>query len=126
MENQQFFRGMKRRLEIARALVHSPKILFLDEPTIGLDPQTRNKIWDYIFTVRKEKKMTVFLTTQYINEAEICDRIAIIDEGQIVALDSPENLKKMIGGEVIIFRTVDTIWLKKNKIFSRNSLKEWR
>ena len=102
-----FSGGMKRRLEIARALVHSPKILFLDEPTIGLDPQTRNKIWDYIFTVRKEKKMTVFLTTQYINEAEICDRIAIIDEGQIVALDSPENLKKMIGGEVIIFRTVD-------------------
>ncbi len=100
-----FSGGMKRRLEIARALIHRPKILFLDEPTIGLDPQTRNKIWDYIFAIRKKEDMTIFLTTQYINEAEICDRIAIIDHGKIVALDSPENLKKMIGGDVIVFRT---------------------
>jgi len=100
-----FSGGMKRRLEIARALLHFPKILFLDEPTIGLDPQTRNKIWDYIFSIRKRENMTIFLTTQYINEAEICDRIAIIDHGKIVALDSPNNLKKMIGGDLIIFRT---------------------
>ncbi|MGB9681342.1 MAG: ATP-binding cassette domain-containing protein [Minisyncoccia bacterium] len=100
-----FSGGMKRRLEIARALIHHPKILFLDEPTIGLDPQTRNKIWDYIFAIRKKEDMTIFLTTQYINEAEICDRIAIIDHGKIVALDSPENLKKMIGGDVIVFKT---------------------
>ncbi|MGE4554865.1 MAG: ATP-binding cassette domain-containing protein [Candidatus Paceibacterota bacterium] len=100
-----FSGGMKRRLEIGRALIHYPKILFLDEPTIGLDPQTRNKIWDYLFAIHKKENMTIFLTTQYINEAEICDRIAIIDHGKIVALDSPDNLKKMIGGDLIVFRT---------------------
>jgi len=102
-----FSGGMKRRLEIARALIHWPKILFLDEPTIGLDPQTRNKIWDYIFSIRKKKNLTIFLTTQYLNEAEICDRIAIIDHGKIAALDAPENLKKMIGGDIITFRCED-------------------
>ncbi len=103
----QFSGGMKRRLEIARALIHFPKILFLDEPTVGLDPQTRNKIWDYIFTTKKQKGTTIFLTTQYLNEAEVCDRIAIIDYGKIIALDTPENLKKMIGGDIITLRTTD-------------------
>ncbi len=100
-----FSGGMKRRLEIARALIHQPKILFLDEPTIGLDPQTRKKIWDYIFAIRKKKDLTIFLTTQYLNEAESCDRVAIIDHGQIIALDTPQNLERMIGGDIITLRT---------------------
>ena len=102
-----FSGGMKRRLEIARALIHLPQVLFLDEPTVGLDPQTRNKIWDYIFTARKKNNMTIFLTTQYINEAENCDRVAIIDHGKIVALDTPDNLKNMIGGDIITLHTTD-------------------
>ncbi|GAH59708.1 unnamed protein product, partial [marine sediment metagenome] len=81
--------GMKRRLEIARGLLHYPKILFLDEPTLGLDPQTRNKIWDYIIKLKKSKNITIFLTSHYMEETEICDRIAIIDEGKIIALDTP-------------------------------------
>jgi ABC-2 type transport system ATP-binding protein len=100
-----FSGGMKRRLELVRSLIHNPQVLFLDEPTIGLDPQTRKKIWDYIFSLRKKKNITIFLTTQYLSEAENCDRIAILDYGTIVALDSPENLKKMIGEDIIIFRT---------------------
>lgn len=102
-----FSGGMRRRLEIARALIHFPKILFLDEPTVGLDPQTRNKIWDYITTVQRKNRMTIFLTTQYINEAENCDRVAIIDHGKIIALDTPNNLKKMVGGDIIIMKTTD-------------------
>ncbi len=104
---ENFSSGMKRRLEIARALINQPKILFLDEPTIGLDPQTRKKVWDYIFTVRKKKDITIFLTTQYLNEAESCDRVAIIDQGKIIALDTPDNLKKMIGGDIITMKTED-------------------
>ena len=102
-----FSGGMKRRLEIARALIHFPKVLFLDEPTVGLDPQTRNKIWDYISTVQRKNKMTIFLTTQYINEAENCDRVAIIDHGKIIALDTPDNLKKTVGGDIITIKTTD-------------------
>lgn len=105
MKVETFSGGMKRRLELVRALIHWPQILFLDEPTVGLDPQTRKKIWDYIFTIRRKKDTTVFLTTQYLNEAEKCDRIAIIDDGKIVAIDTPENLKRMIGGDIIIFKT---------------------
>lgn len=107
MKVETFSGGMKRRLEIVRALIHWPQILFLDEPTIGLDPQTRKKIWDYIFIIRKKKNITIFLTTQYLNEAESCDRVAIIDHGKIVAIDTPENLKKMIGGDIIVFKTKD-------------------
>jgi ABC-2 type transport system ATP-binding protein len=93
-----FSGGMKRRLEIARGLIHHPKILFLDEPTLGLDPQTRNYIWDYIKKLNEEEKMTVFMTTHYMNEAErVADRVAIIDHGKIVSQGSPEELKKKTG-----------------------------
>ena len=81
--------GMKRRLEIARGLLHAPRVLFLDEPTIGLDPQTRVHIWDYVDTLRERESTTMFLTTHYMDEAERCDRIAIIDQGRIVAIDTP-------------------------------------
>ncbi len=90
-----FSGGMKRRLEIARGLIHHPKILFLDEPTLGLDPQTRNHIWDYIKKLNEEEGMTVFLTTHYMNEAEkISDSVAIIDHGKIMKQGTPAELKK--------------------------------
>jgi len=88
-----FSGGMRRRLEIARGLMHRPKILFLDEPTIGLDPQTRQYIWDYLLNLSREEEITMFLTTHYMDEAEICQRVAIIDYGKIIALDSPHQLK---------------------------------
>jgi len=89
-----FSGGMKRRLEIARGLIHHPKILFLDEPTLGLDPQTRNHIWSYIKNLNKEEKMTVFFTTHYMDEADkIADNVAVIDRGKIIAQGSPEELK---------------------------------
>jgi ABC-2 type transport system ATP-binding protein len=93
--------GMKRRLEIARGLIHYPKVLFLDEPTLGLDPQTRVHLWEYILKLKRERGMTIFMTTHYMNEAEYCDRIAIIDHGKIVALDTPAKLKSGLGGDVI-------------------------
>lgn len=86
--------GMKRRVEIARGLIHYPKVLFLDEPTTGLDPQTRAHIWEYIMKLQKERNITIFLTTHYMEEAEICNKIAIIDGGKIVAHDTPYALKK--------------------------------
>jgi len=97
--------GMKRRLEIARGLVHHPSVLFLDEPTLGLDPQTRRHIWDYLLTLREREGVTMFMTTHYMEEAEHCDRIAIIDQGKIVGLDTPEALKGMVGGDIITVRT---------------------
>ena len=102
-----FSGGMKRRLEIARGLLHYPKVLFLDEPTIGLDPQTRNSIWEYIHDLKKRHDITIFLTTHYMDEAENCDRIAIIDYGDIIALDTPENLKNQVGGDVVKITTTD-------------------
>lgn len=108
-----FSGGMKRRLEIARGLIHYPAVLFLDEPTLGLDPQTRANIWDYILKLKREKEMTIFMTTHYMNEAEYCDRIGIIDNGKIVALDTPANLKKMLGGDIIYMETSDKENLKK-------------
>jgi len=86
--------GMKRRAEIARGLVHFPKVLFLDEPTTGLDPQTRANVWDYIHNLQRQKNITIFLTTHYMEEAEICNKVAIIDRGRIVAHDTPYELKK--------------------------------
>jgi ABC-2 type transport system ATP-binding protein len=102
-----FSGGMKRRLEIARGLLHHPKVLFLDEPTIGLDPQTRRHIWDYLLRLREAEDLTIFLTTQYLDEAEFANRIAIIDTGRIVALDTPDGLKRSIGGDLITFSTPD-------------------
>jgi ABC-2 type transport system ATP-binding protein len=94
--------GMKRRLEIARGLLHYPKVLFLDEPTAGLDPQTRNAMWEHVRRLRDQIGITVFMTTHYLDEAENCDRIAIIDHGKIQALDTPAALKRLIGGDKII------------------------
>jgi len=98
---QNFSGGMRRRLEIARGLLHSPRVLFLDEPTVGLDPQTRAHIWTYIETLRRAEQITIFLTTHYMDEAEHCDRIAIVDHGEIVALDTPEALKERVGQDRI-------------------------
>jgi ABC-2 type transport system ATP-binding protein len=101
--------GMMRRLEIARGFIHKPHILFLDEPTIGLDPQTRTHIWEYIKTLTKEEGVTIVLTTHYMEEADhLCSRIAIIDYGEIVALDAPEALKNMFGGDVITLELEDS------------------
>lgn len=104
--------GMKRRVEIARGLVHYPKVLFLDEPTAGLDPQTRANIWDYIYKLQKEKNITIFLTTHYMDEAEICDKVAIMDHGRIVAFDSPYNLKKAYTSGVTKLKVKDEAPLK--------------
>jgi ABC-2 type transport system ATP-binding protein len=102
-----FSGGMRRRLEIARGLMHSPRVLFLDEPTIGLDPQTRRLIWDYIRELKEREEITIFMTTHYMDEAEWCDRIAIMDHGQIVALDSPEALKEEVGTDRVSIHTDD-------------------
>src|SRR4029077_5558466 len=93
--------GMKRRLEIARGMLHEPEILFLDEPTLGLDTQTRQTISDHLNELRRRKGITIFMTTHYMDEAEFCDRIAIIDRGKIVALGTPDELKAMVGGDVV-------------------------
>jgi ABC-2 type transport system ATP-binding protein len=102
-----FSGGMKRRLEIARGLMHSPRVLFLDEPTVGLDPQTRTSIWEYIHELRQQEDITIFLTTHYMDEAEHCDRIAIMDEGRLVALDTPDALKASVGTDRVTIRTAD-------------------
>ena len=102
-----FSGGMKRRLEIVRGLMHRPRILFLDEPTLGLDPQTRRRVWEYLAELRDRENLTIFLTTHYMDEADNCDRIAIIDHGQIVSLDTPSNLKSSLGGDLITLSTPD-------------------
>jgi ABC-2 type transport system ATP-binding protein len=100
--------GMRRRLEIARSLIHYPKVLFLDEPTIGLDPQSRDHIWNYIRDLKKRENITIILTTHYMEEADkLCDRIAIIDRSKIIALDTPQNLKSELEGETIIIESSD-------------------
>jgi ABC-2 type transport system ATP-binding protein len=109
--------GMQRRLEIARGLLHAPRVLFLDEPTVGLDPQTRVSIWEYISELKQREDITIFLTTHYMDEAENCDRIAIIDHGKIVAIDTPEELKASIGEDRVQITTDDdtrAITLLKN------------
>jgi ABC-2 type transport system ATP-binding protein len=117
---QTYSGGMQRRLEIARGLMHSPKVLFLDEPTLGLDTQTRRKIWDYIRRMNETRKTTIILTTHYMEEADVlCDRVGIIDRGKIVAIDTPEKLKNLIGADVVtlemdcgdceVFRKLDYI-----------------
>ena len=99
--------GMKRRLELARGLLHYPKVLFLDEPTLGLDPQTRNRLWGYILELRQREGTTIFLTTHYMDEAEKADRIAIMDYGKIVAMDTPWRLKHIVGKDIISVKTDD-------------------
>ena len=102
---KRFSGGMRRRLEIARGLLHRPAVLFLDEPTIGLDPQSRDRTWDYIKRVVREEGTTVVLTTHYMEEADLmCDRVGIIDRGRIVALDRPSALKETLGGAVVRLR----------------------
>ncbi|HWC84877.1 MAG TPA: ATP-binding cassette domain-containing protein [Pseudonocardiaceae bacterium] len=102
-----FSGGMKRRLEIARGLLHSPRVLFLDEPTVGLDPQTRSSIWSYIRELKQAEDITIFLTTHYMDEAEYCDRIAIMDSGRIIALDTPSALKASVGKDRVSIGTDD-------------------
>jgi ABC-2 type transport system ATP-binding protein len=103
-----FSGGMRRRLEIARGLLHHPEVLFLDEPTLGLDPQTRNHLWTYIATLAQEKGITIILTTHYMEEADrLCNRVAIIDHGKIIAIDTPEHLKDGLGGDIVTIRTPD-------------------
>src|SRR3954453_23969293 len=102
-----FSGGMRRRLEIAGGLMHSPRVLFLDEPTIGLDPQTRSSIWSYIGELKEREEITIFMTTHYMDEAEFCDRIAIMDRGEIVALDTPAALKAQVGADRVRIETSD-------------------
>jgi ABC-2 type transport system ATP-binding protein len=104
---QTFSGGMRRRLEIARGLMHSPRVLFLDEPTVGLDPQTRSSIWSYIEELRRREDITIFLTTHYMDEAENCERIAIMDAGKIVVLDTPDRLKASVGTDRVCISTDD-------------------
>ncbi|MBF0560398.1 MAG: ATP-binding cassette domain-containing protein [Nitrospirae bacterium] len=104
---KKFSGGMKRRLEVARSLIHQPKILFLDEPTLGLDPQSRTNLWEFISKLPEEQGVTIFMTTHYMEEAEICRKIAIIDKGKVIARGSPDELKKMVGGDVIYLKTSD-------------------
>ena len=104
---QTFSGGMKRRLEIARGLLHSPRVLFLDEPTVGLDPQTRSSIWAYIQELKEREDITIFLTTHYMDEAEYCDRIAIMDSGQIVVVNTPAALKASVGKDRVQIHTDD-------------------
>lgn len=100
--------GMRRRLELARGLMHQPKIMFLDEPTLGLDPQTRERLWKYIGKLVKDEEITVIITTHYMEEADrLCDRVAIIDFGRIIVDDSPEDLKRVIGGDLITLKVED-------------------
>lgn len=102
-----FSGGMKRRLEVVRALMHRPRVLFLDEPTIGLDPHTRAQIWEHLRLLRERERITVFLTTHYLDEAEHCDRIAIIDDGRIIAEGTPAELKTVVGADRIELRSSD-------------------
>ncbi len=113
--------GMKRRLEIARGLMHSPKVLFLDEPTLGLDAQTRQAIWKYIKKMNKEEKTTIFLTTHYMDEADnLCNRVGIIDHGNILVMDTIRNLKKSIGNDVITLSSTSN-----QKLLNELKQKEW-
>jgi len=105
--------GLKRRAEIAKALLHEPKILLLDEPTTGLDPGVRKDVWEILKTLRDEQKMTCLVTTHLIEEAERCHRVCILHEGKIVALDTPQQLRSEIGGEIITIHSTDNEGLKE-------------
>ncbi len=116
--------GMKRRLEIARGLIHYPEILFLDEPTIGLDPKTRKHIWEYIKKLSKKENITILVTTHYMEEAEfLCDRVAIMDHGKIIALGTPNDLKKNLEGDIVVIKTEQPEKFKE-KLKKTNSFKK--
>jgi ABC-2 type transport system ATP-binding protein len=111
--------GMRRRLEIARSLIHKPRVLFLDEPTLGLDPRGREKMWNYVIRLVKELKMTVLLTTHYMEEADfLANQVGIIDKGKIAVLDSPKALKKTLGGDLVTLRAAETPNLEEIKKLS--------
>jgi len=110
---KKFSGGMKRRLEVARGLIHRPRVLFLDEPTLGLDPQSRTNLWESITELPKRHNVTIFMTTHYMEEAEVCNRIAIIDNGKIIAMGSPDELKRTVGGDIVYIRTNDNMNAKK-------------
>jgi len=119
--------GMRRRLELARGLLHLPKVLFLDEPTLGLDPQTREHIWEYIEDLPEKRDMTIMLTTHYMEEADrLCDRIAIIDQGKIIVMDTPERLKQTVGGDIVCLKTgaADTERFRKIDSVSKVEIKD--
>ena len=119
--------GMRRRLELARGLLHLPNVLFLDEPTLGLDPQTREHIWEYIEKMSREREMTIVLTTHYMEEADnLCDRVAIIDQGKIVVMDAPDSLKEKVGGDIVYLKTTatDTNKFKEIKEISKIEKKD--
>ncbi|MDQ4023837.1 MAG: ATP-binding cassette domain-containing protein, partial [Thermoproteota archaeon] len=117
---KQYSGGMRRRLEIARGLIHKPKVIFLDEPTLGLDPTSRELMWKYIKLLVREENITIILTTHYMEEADIlCDRIGIIDKGKIIAMDTPSKLKEMIGNDIIKLKS------KKNNIQDIETLKSF-
>jgi ABC-2 type transport system ATP-binding protein len=101
--------GLKRRLEIVRGMVHGPRVLFLDEPTLGVDPQSRRLIWERILELRRRERVTVFLTTHYMDEAERCDRVAIVDRGAIATLDTPAALEDALDGDVVSLQAEDTV-----------------
>ncbi len=105
--------GLKRRVELAKALLHNPSLLLLDEPTAGLDPGVRRDLWEYLNSLRLKNGLTILLTTHLLDEAERCNRVGFLDEGRLVALDSPEKLKKKLGGEIIVVKTKDPKYLQK-------------
>jgi len=104
---KKFSGGMKRRLEVARGLIHHPRVLFLDEPTLGLDPQSRTNLWEFIVRLPEKNSVTIFMTTHYMEEAEVCDKIAIIDDGKIISIGSPDELKRTLGGDIVYIKTTD-------------------
>ena len=111
--------GMRKRLDIACGLIHRPKVLFLDEPTVGLDIQTRRKIWEYIRKIHKEFEMTLFVSTHYMEEADkLCDRVGIIDYGKIQVIDTPETMKNAMGSDMISFSLIDGI-AKQDELINR-------
>lgn len=117
---EEFSGGMKRRLEIARGLLHTPRVLFLDEPTQGLDPQTRNSIWEHLLRLREESDVTVFMTTHYMDEAEYCDRIAVMDGGRVVEEGSPESLKGSVGSDVVSVTPASENAARELRIFAED------
>ncbi|MEW6161869.1 MAG: ATP-binding cassette domain-containing protein [Nitrospirota bacterium] len=110
---KKFSGGMKRRLEVARGLIHRPRVLFLDEPTLGLDPQSRANLWEFITKLPEKHYVTVFMTTHYMEEAEVCDKIAIIDRGKIIAMGTPGELKRTVGGDIVYIKTTDNVNTKE-------------